>query len=206
MLLSRQKKFLFVHIQKTGGTSLHQALQSAIPDLETFRGTHDHAAWARPHLAAEWGSYFKAAFVRNPWDRLVSWYSMIAGQSEDPYCLWKYVRERASSFEEFLDRCIDTIEDIDGTKSFLFNQLDYLSDGHGRLLVDFVGRFEYLAYHTDRLFEHLGLEAPNLPHARRSQHRHYSTYYTERTRQLVEERYRHDIDYFGYTFERAAVA
>jgi hypothetical protein len=206
MLLSRQKRFLFVHIQKTGGTSLHQALQSAIPDLETYRGTHDHAAWARAHLGAEWDGYFKAAFVRNPWERLVSWYSMIAEQSEDPFRLWKYVREGAGSFEEFLDRCTDTIEDIDGTKSFLFNQLDYISDGQGRLLVDFIGRFENLEQDAARLFAHLGVPSPTLPHARKSRHRHYSTYYTERTRRLVGRRYQRDIDFFGFTFETAAVA
>src|SRR5437763_3753998 len=169
MLLSRQKRLLFVHIQKTGGTSLHQALQAAIPDLETFRGTHDHAAWARLHLGAAWDSYFKAAFVRNPWDRLVSWYSMIFEQSEDPFRLWKYVRDRAGNFEEFLDRCIDTIDDIGGTKSFLFNQLDYISDEHGRVIVDFIGRFENLEHDADRLFAHLGMQSPSLPHARRSQ-------------------------------------
>jgi hypothetical protein len=206
MLISRQKRFLFVHIQKTAGTSLRQALQTAIPDLDTFRGTHDHAASARPHLGAEWDRYFKAAFVRNPWDRLVSWYSMIREQTEAPYRLWQYVRERASNFEEFLYRCTDTIEDTDGTKSIVFNQLDYISDEQGRVLVDFTGRYEDLEHDARRLFARLGLEMIGLPHARRSQHRHYSAYYTERTRQLVAERYRRDIEYFGYTFDSPPVA
>src|SRR4051794_5934186 len=109
MLLSRQRKFLFVHIQKTAGSSLREALQAALPDLETFLGTHDHAAWARPHLGEDWDGYFKAAFVRNPWDRLVSWYTMIREQNDYTNRLWQYVRERAGTFEEFLDRCTDVI-------------------------------------------------------------------------------------------------
>ena len=143
MLLSRQKKFLFVHIQKTAGSSLRKALHTAIADLAPFLGTHDHVAWATQHL--DFQSYFKAAFVRNPWDRLVSWYCMIREQQTSTNRFWEYVRNRANSFDDFLLHCTDTIDDHDGRKSILYNQVDYLSDERGRLLVDFVGRFEALA-------------------------------------------------------------
>jgi hypothetical protein len=200
MLLSRQKKFLFVHIQKTGGSSLREALTAVIPDLVPFLGTHDHAAWARQHLD-DFDSYFKAAFVRNPWERLVSWYCMIHEQGTYTNRFWEYVRTRANSFDDFLLHCTDTIDDHDGRKSILYNQLDYLCDEQGRLLVDFIGRFEHLAADCRALFDRLRLEQPVLPHVNRSSHRHYNSFYTERTRRLVAERYARDIAAFGYTFE-----
>lgn len=197
MLLSRQKQFLFVHIQKTAGSSLRQALSAALPDLQPFLGTHDHAAWARPHLAHEWPSYFKAAFVRNPWDRLVSWWTMIRTQEHYTNRFWEYLRQ-ARSFEEFLDRT-EVIEDHDGSKSIRFDQLDYLTDERGELLVDFIGRYENLNADAAALFQRLGVAA-TLPHINRSDHLPYSAYYTERTRDLVAERHRRDIDYFRYDF------
>lgn len=203
MLLSRKRNFLFIHIQKTAGSSLRVALQQAIPDLQPFQGTHDHAAWVRPHLLDEWPRLFKAAFVRNPWDRLVSWYSMIQEQSSAAYRLWQYVRERSRTFEEFLLHCTDVIDDHDGRKSFLYNQLDYIADEQGNLLVDFVGRFERLDDDTARLFKRLGLDSVPLGRANASQHAHYSTYYTPATRDLVAERFQRDIAYFGYNFEQA---
>ncbi len=203
MLLSRQKKFLFVHIQKTAGSSLRESLTAAVPDLVPFLGTHDRAARARPHLD-DWNGYFKAAFVRNPWDRLVSWYSMIREQETYTNRFWEYVRGRANSFDEFLLRCTDTIDDHDGQKSILFNQLDYISDDRGGILVDFVGRFENLTQDTHTLFAHLALEPPVLPHVNRSSHRHYSSFYREQTRQLVAQRHARDIETFGYTFEAGA--
>ena len=200
MLLSRQKKFLFVHIQKTAGSSLRQALTAAVPDLGPFLGTHDHAAWARPHLGADWPDVFKAAFVRNPWDRLVSWYAMIREQDAATNRFWEYVRRRARSFEEFLLHCTDTVEDHDGRKSILFNQLDYLTDERGEVIVDFIGRYESLEQDAAPLFRRLNVNAV-LPHVNGSRHGHYSAYYTDRTRDLVALRYRRDIDHFGYTFE-----
>jgi hypothetical protein len=205
MLLSRQKKFIFVHIQKTAGSSLREALSAAIPDLTPFLGTHDHAAWGLPHLAY-FDLYFKAAFVRNPWDRLVSWYCMIREQETYTNRFWEYVRSRANSFDDFLLHCTDTIDDHDGRKSILFNQIDYLCDARGLLLVHFIGRFEDLATDTRSLFSSVGLPPPHLPHVNRSSHPHYSTFYSERTRQLVAERYARDIKMFNYTFEDAPVA
>src|SRR5258708_8913369 len=83
MYLSADRKLLFVHIQKTGGSSLTQVLKQHVPDLEEIGGTHDHAGWMRETLADKWPHLFKFAFVRNPWDRLVSWYSMIQDHASD---------------------------------------------------------------------------------------------------------------------------
>ncbi len=211
MLISRSKKFLFVHIQKTAGRSFEAVLKENIPDLETFMGTHDHARWAKDKLGDEWADFYKVAFVRNPWDRLVSWYTMIREKGEMTWRkrilgkrryndLTQYVLANSNSFEEFIYNCTDTIDDIDGRKSIIYNQLDYLSDEGGSLIVDFVGRFENLASDSKKVFEQLGFENASLPHKNSSKHRNYRTYYTEETREEVRRMYSRDIEFFGYEF------
>lgn len=206
MLISRERKLLFIHIQKTGGSTVAQVLRGRIPDMRWHGGTHEHALQARVVLGGEFDSFHRFAFVRNPWDRLVSWYAMIrqkgpAQPREKLNGLWRYVLESSSSFEEFILNCTDTIDDVDGRKSFLHNQLDYICDQEGRPLVDWVGRYERFGADLGTLLERIGLGEAEVPHVNRSHHRHYSSYYTPRTRDLVAERYARDIRAFGYSFE-----
>jgi hypothetical protein len=206
MLISRDKKLLFVHIQKTGGTSINEMLKRALPDAKEILGTHDHALWAKRELGSAYDELFKFAFVRNPWERLVSWYEMIVQNSGSdspirPNRLWSYVVSRSNSFEEFILRCTDTIDDVDGRKSFLYNQLDYITDDAGKVIVDFVGRFERLAADTGEVFGKIGIPFGAMPHTNPSRHLHYSQYYTARTRDIVAERFAGDIAFFGYRFD-----
>jgi hypothetical protein len=92
-----------------------------------------------------------------------------------------------------------------GYYSFTFNQLRYLTDKNGEVLVDFIGRFENLAQDISHVFDKLGLEASQLeiPHENRSAHSHYSEMYTPETREIVRKRFRRDIEFFGYEFETA---
>lgn len=73
MLLSHEKKILFIHIQKTGGKSITQYLQNNISDLNLYMNPHSPLCLAEE----KYHHYYTAAFVRNPFDRLVSWYTMI---------------------------------------------------------------------------------------------------------------------------------
>src|SRR5262249_11451227 len=77
MLISESHKFIFVHIQRTGGMSMTKLLQQHVPDLRQIHGRHGHVRDAIPELGDSRRQYFIFAMVRNPWDRLVSWHSMI---------------------------------------------------------------------------------------------------------------------------------
>jgi len=209
MLISHEKKFLFIHIQKTAGSSITQLLSKSIPDLSSYHGTHDHAIWAKDNAEFVWSDYYKVAFVRNPWDRLVSWYMMITqvsgslvkqGDTHNINKLWKYVLENSTSFESFLYNCTATIDDQDGEKSFLFNQLDYVTDNSGKIIVDFIGRFESLNHDALQMFNQLNLSNIELAHYNASTRSHYQDYYTHATRRLIARRYERDIDFFGYCF------
>lgn len=203
MLISDARRFIFVHVQRTGGTTLDAVLREHVPDARRWLGTHDFARRARQELGPRWDDYFTFAFVRNPWDRLVSWYEMIVQRSVDPQAykltLWKYLLDHSRSFDDFIRNCTGVIQDVDGVKSFMFPQTDYLCDENGKPLVQFIGRFE--RYETDarEILRRLDLDHLALPKLNASVHRDYRDYYTPETRQVVAERFARDVETFGYS-------
>src|SRR5215213_1538704 len=106
MLVSYSSKVIFIHIQKTGGDTVSRLLSESVPDILHLNAKHGFAVDAVKHLD-DWNNYFKFAFVRNPWDRLVSWYSMITTMPKDGNELWRYVHDNSSNFEEFIYNCTD---------------------------------------------------------------------------------------------------
>ncbi len=205
MVKSKSRKFVFVHIQKTGGCSIKSALNKNIPDAQEFLGTHDPAISGLSQMGDSWEKLFTFSVVRNPWARLVSWYSMIS--QADPatvkqnHRFWQYIWQEGPTFEDFLVRCTDVIDDFDGRKCAVFNQLDYLTDPGGRTIVNFIGKLENIKEDAPYIFKKIGLEGCKLHHYNKSKHGHYSEYYTPALRDLVGERFRRDIEHFDYQFE-----
>jgi hypothetical protein len=221
MLISHEEpKFIFIHIQKTGGVSISNLLRRYSPTTTPGRGLRHISARRALKQVENPDDYFKFAFVRNPWDRLVSWYTMIdearkgvADGTAEPMTrrlikknnLFKYVLRCGPTFDEFVKNCTEKQWMGNGYYSFTFNQLRYLTDKNGEVLVDYIGRFENLAQDISHVFDMLGLEASQLeiPHENRSAHSHYSEMYTPETREIVRKRFRRDIEFFGYEFETA---
>lgn len=200
-MISHDLRCIFVHIQKTGGSSIRQALRVAQHEVDK----HCFARELRARYGeVYWRSYFKFAFVRNPWDRLVSWWHMIernAATGRPMNGFHRFILSRASSFEEFLANCDEEYHDHDGSKWIFRNQLDYISDAGG-ISVDFVGRFERLQADFAAICSRLALPPLLIPHLNRSGHIHYSHYYSDAASALVAARFAGDIEAFGYSFER----
>ncbi len=189
MIVSHRARCIFVHIQKTAGTSIEGVLRQH----DAQAGSHLHDGRRHLHAREIWDGYFKFAFVRNPWDRLVSWYHMCV-QVPVPNGFCRYVRENFATFESFVNGATSG----PGAKTTQ-PQFDYVADEHGTVIVDFVGRYEALADDFARVAERLGLEA-RLPHANTSAHGSYRDYYNDATRDVVARRFARDIEHFGYRF------
>jgi hypothetical protein len=200
-MISHDLRCIFVHIQKTGGSSVRQALKMAQHDLNK----HRFALELRAGYGEEyWRSYFKFAFVRNPWDRLVSWWCMIeqnALAKRPMNGFQRFILSRANTFDQFLSNCDEEYHDGDGSKWIFRNQLDYISDANG-VTVDFVGRFERLESDFATISSRLGLSGLQIPHVNRSTRKHYSKYYSEAASRLVAARFARDIQAFSYSFEK----
>ncbi len=214
MPISHSRRGLFVHVPKTGGTSVEVALGMHGPWQDENRDILYGLVRSEDLLERRFGSaflqhltihelrevvtadaanpYFSFSFVRNPWDRMVSVY-----HRTDPH-LRAHARglgvELAGlSFPEFLAR-------TEGLRhAHLRDQADYICDDSGRTVVDFVGRFETLAADFKTVCNRLQTEAA-LPHVNVSTHEGYRSYYDEASRALVERRFLRDVDLFGYRF------
>jgi hypothetical protein len=204
MLFSQSRKFVFIHIQKTGGSSIEAALASVTPDAigrfdslpaasDPGKSRHLFASDLQNFLDEEvWNSCYKFAFTRNPWARLVSWYNMCIERPTNRFM--RLVKEQTNTFEEFLNLS-DRL-----TEKTRWNQADYVTDSSGRLIVDFVGRFEKLTEGFGTVCRHLQVDL-KLPHKNRGSAVDYRAFYTAQTRRLVAERFARDIEMFGYSFE-----
>ena len=197
MFISHKTRAIFIHIQKTGGDAIETAVRRDDPALEADLLTRRRHPLAREVRAAVptdvWSGYFRFAFVRNPWERLVSWYCMCM-QIPAPNAFARYVRGEAPTFTDFITRATTGM----GERTTR-NQLDFVAGEDGSLMVDFIGRYENLAADYRIVKERLRLTA-DLPHTNRSSHTSYRDYYTPETRAIVADRYARDIAHFGYRF------
>ena len=217
MLISHSHRFIFFHVAKTAGLSVRGALQCYAEEPTKFKIKrpprqkagqpnpfyavwealliHAKASDAQKELLPEvFDSYYKFAFVRNPWDWQVSMYHFILSE---PTHVKHALVTSLGSFERYLEWVSETPNPY--AKGATKLQKEVLSDGEGKLLVDFVGRYETLAQDFAQVCQHLNITA-HLLHVNKSAHHDYRAYYTARTRQLVAEHFAADIELFGYSF------
>lgn len=218
MLISYRKRFIFFHVAKVAGLSIRDALQehceepahfkiarptpvradgSPNPLYQAWANTvlHAKARDARRELPAEvFDDFYKFAFVRNPWDWQVSMYHFILKNTDHVH--HERVR-KMRDLEEYLEWVVATRNPFARGATKL--QKDMVTDGDGNLIVDFVGRFESLAQDFARVCGKIGVQA-KLPELNRTRHQHYTAYYNERSKNLVAEYFKADIELFGYDF------
>ena len=222
MLLSLKYNFLFIHTAKTGGTSVRAALgrykwadpyripQFLCSRLSGLTGhrlgikfpRHAKAIAAQEMLPHElYQRLFKFVFVRNPWDLQVSSYHHLRRERPhlvahvddfDRFLRWKLDPERPYQFH------VDTSIEL---------QSDYLVDLHGKVIVDFIGRYEDLAADFAEACRRIGITPPPLPHRRQAKDRQrdYRGYYSDDLAGLVAEHFRRDIELLGYRFDAPEV-
>src|SRR6266852_317995 len=212
-MISHQHKCIFVEVPKTGSTSVRAILGKAwkphlnlweIKNLMESYWTHFGGRKNRIleclYLALskerrleigqrQFDSYFKFGFVRNPWDRVVSLYERTEAQQ----------MRNEMTFTEF----VEWIEYSSSTcvhSSPHRYQLDWFVDPNGKVLANFIGRFERLDEDWAYVAQKLGIKE-SLAHRRASfRTRHYTEYYNTRTRELIAQKFKVDIERFGYEF------
>ena len=209
-MLHVPEKLTFVHVYKTGGTSIERALQAALigksfaPILVKNRYLSEatnraaraigycpaakHAS-ARAIRESIGGGAFDQTFsfgvVRNPWDWQVS--------------LYEYMRQRPKHFQHQLISGMSFEEYIHWRVDGNFRlQQDYIAE-EGPNRVDFVGRFEELGQVWARVKGETGI-ALELPHLNATKRSSYRKYYTNELRALVASAFAPDIEAFGYEF------
>jgi hypothetical protein len=201
-MISLQKRFLFVHIPKTAGNSIQSALRDYSEDqlvalrqeqdgIERFGlrnpnykiKKHSTLGEYRDALGNEqFCNLYRFTCVRNPWDRMVSYYFTPTQTPES----WDRKKFRKTIFKAV-------------------SVADYLrldnGEGDPFVNVDYIMRFENLAEDFRTVCRTLAIMPPTLPRHNRSSREHYSKYYDDELRELVRTRFAAEIERFCYTFE-----
>jgi hypothetical protein len=168
-------------------------------------GSQINKAQFLANMGSKYHSYFKFAFVRNPWDRLVSCYLSKVVQGGRGMHIGEYgdvTLRKEMTFEEFA-YAVCRIPDEVANTHFRSQYVTVCDDGPKKtVLADFVGRLETLDEDFRFVAERIGLTA-NLSHTGSTRSKHslsYRDFYDERLAQAVGERYHEDVGLFGYSF------
>ena len=164
------RDFIQIHIPKTAGSTLRNALST-----HATTGHFSALKLRRMITPEEWDQRFTFAFVRNPWDRMVSWFFFHQQFGAPDYRKYK-------SFETWIMSGMQTPWGQDwGTPDQSQDPLvcmDFLTNAKREILVDFVGCFERLE----------------------EDHKPDRAYYNDTMIEVVRERCKEDIERFGYEF------
>lgn len=207
MIISHRRRFIFVAIPKTGTHSVRQALrehlgpddleqvglfvhkQFPFPELAQLGHGHVSLQQVRPFLGEDkFAAYCKFAFVRNPFDRFVSYCAFMTRQQgsfeRDPRAVMAYFLFEARPVDHVLFR----------------PQHMFIADQDGELLANQVGRVEEMQASYDAICHRLAIPSAILKPVNASRRGAYRDYYDQRLIDGVAELYARDLDLFGYDF------
>lgn len=197
-------KYVFIHIPKCAGSSIHRAL-SVLHTQRSWRvekpkyHKHAKAAKVREVLGPAWNECFKFAFVRNPWDLMVS-----------SYHWWLTYAEMFPA----LHRDIARIREMGSFSVFIRSEFgrsmlnehrggdltEWISDGD-EIIVDFVGRYENLNEDWSKVCRTLRLPLLTLGRENQVVRQDYRVFYDDESKELVAKRFARTIELFDYRFD-----
>ncbi|WP_299691546.1 sulfotransferase family 2 domain-containing protein [uncultured Tateyamaria sp.] len=216
MILSPGRNYVFVHAPKTGGTALALALEGRAMKDDIMLGDTPKARkrrrrvqgvktrgrlWKHATLADIDGlvptldGLFAFTLVRNPWDRMVSYYHWLRDQDFDHPAV---ALAQQMNFQDFA-QAPHVRASMQASPA-----RHYMTDARGVERCDAYIRLEAFAQDAAPLWDHLGFELA-LPRANASDRdADYRSYYTDAARAAVAEDCAEDIERFGYTFDEGA--
>jgi hypothetical protein len=192
LTIGEKPQFIWYRNAKVGTRTLLKFFNDNV-DLSV----HQVFGWQYP--LEPYQNYFKFAFVRNPWDRLVSaWKNKIIHKNTKEFD--EETHAKMCNFDAFVDYLNQG------------GQIRYDNDAHFKLQsdlidfnqVDFIGRFEHFERDFLKVMSILGITVEEIPWKNKNKDQTpYHEFYTDHSRGIVSELYRKDIQLFGYDFHNS---
>jgi len=215
-VISDKFNFIFFHVPKAAGSSIIDGINKNCPStviinennkgLKNYLQENKHRNWPnhtnckimKDFLGEKaFNNYFKFAFVRNPYDKLVSIYHYVKQKEAKMFIgkidqLPKFNQNiiKSNSFEHWVKEC-----NLGDT------QFSFLTSNAGQLLVNYIGKTEHIQ--ADLSYVYGLLKVPNMyvSKVNVSKRRDYRSYFDKESIDIVSKKFIDDIYFFGYNFE-----
>lgn len=207
MVISHRHQFIFFAVPKTGSQSIRLFLRKHLdkndweqsnllyksrlpfPEVAKQKNGHITALQIKPHLdKAVWNKYYKFAFVRNPWDRFISFCAFLKKQEfsfeENPKIFMEFILNNPKKMNHLLIK----------------QQHKFICDANKTIMINFVGKMENMDSDMKKVCSVLKIPFEPIPHVNSTPHKNYKEYYNDDLINKVGEKFSEDISIFNYRF------
>ena len=176
-MIIKDYKTIFIHIPKNAGTSIETLFENRSFQIQPKK--HADINEIKKCFPEVYKSHRKFTIIRNPYDKMVSWYFYLKRNLGDDYDV--------IDFNEWIKDPLK-LWHIDDPVCFLDPQHVWVDE-----TVEII-KYENLNKELNEFFG----EEIDLPVINKSNHDHYSTYYNRESLDIVYNRHKEDFDEYNY--------
>lgn len=203
-MINHTHQFIFVKLSKSASTAIMETLKTTLCESIFEKWGHHHIL---DMISDDTETYYKFTTVRNPYSRLVSRYCFakeIAHKEQFENLTFKNFvvggHKNTPMNTSWVDKSAPHLKGLLDKVGFFDNQIEWLQNDAGEMLVDFTIKTENLQQGFNIVCDKIGIPHQEVPHINKTKHKHYTEYYDDETREIVAQKYAKDIEYFGYKF------
>ena len=180
-MIIEKYKTIFIHIPKNAGTSIEEYFGNN--SFKVQPNKHDNIYDIKKMFPNPYNNYRKFTIIRNPYDKMVSWYFYLRRNTFENV----FAEGDVIEFNEWIK---------DPSKFWNFNDpISYLKPQHN--WVDKTVRIIKFENLNKELEEFFGEEI-DLPVTNKSDHKHYLNYYNQKSLDIIYDRYKEDFEKYNY--------
>ena len=176
-MIIQEHKAIFIHIPKNAGTSIETLFTNKSFRIQPYKHANIHEI--KKKFPEIYNSYRKFTIIRNPYDKMVSWYFYLKRNLGKSYDI--------IDFNEWIK---------DPFKFWHVNDPTYFLDSQHTWVDDTVVLIKYENLDKE-LNQFFGKEI-NLPITNKSDHDHFSSYYNKESSNIIYNKYKKDFEKYNY--------